>query len=448
MSDSKRTQPSIGKANSKASTPNSSAKSGTDRRKFLKASGVIAAAAATPGISAANYRRIVGANERIGMAVIGTGGMGTGHIGRFCDLKGESKADYDIIALADVCQPRLDNALNVARTKPSQEGVEVTGYRRYHELLARADVDCVLIATPEHQHHVNAMDAIHAGKDVYLEKPMTLRTEHAMQLREVVKKSDRVFCVGTQKMALSKFRDARRLIAEGEIGKPIWSQTSYCRNSTTGEWNYYGLDPKWDPETNLDWEEWLGWMGPREFDPKVYARWRRYKDFSTGIVGDLLVHQMTPVMFALDAAWPVRVTATGHHHVDLAMENHDQVNMTVQFEDGHTMIVAGSTCNEIGLETMIRGHEGTIYLGGTNCRVQPERLFSDDHEPLDIPARPVHDQDMLRMDWMEAVKDRREPFSSVELGTKVVVAVDLATRSMWEGKSFQFDPKTKKASPV
>ena len=169
MSDSKRTQPSIGKANSKASTPNSSAKSRTDRRKFLKASGVIAAAAATPGISAANYRRIVGANERIGMAVIGTGGMGTGHIGRFCDLKGESKADYDIIALADVCQPRLDNALNVARTKPSQEGVEVTGYRRYHELLARADVDCVLIATPEHQHHVNAMDAIHAGKVVYLE---------------------------------------------------------------------------------------------------------------------------------------------------------------------------------------------------------------------------------------------------------------------------------------
>jgi predicted dehydrogenase len=412
------------------------------RRKFLQtsAAGLASAGLAATSVDAATYRRILGANERIRMGVIGTGGMGTGHVDAFCNLKAESKVAYDLVALADVCQPRLDNAHKLAREK--QTGVQVDIYRRYHDLLARDDIDCVLIATPEHQHHVNAMDAIHAGKDVYLEKPMTLRTEHAMQLRKVVKASDRVFCVGTQKMALSKFRDAKRLIAEGEIGKPIWSQTSYCRNTKTGEWNYYGLDPNWEPGVNVDWDEWLGWLGPREWDPKLYARWRRYKDFSTGIVGDLLVHQMTPVMFALDADWPTRVTATGFHHIDLEMENHDQVNMTVQFADGHTMIVAGSTCNENGLETMIRGHEGTVYLGGSNCRITPERIFVDDHEPIDIPARPVHDQNMLRMDWMEAVSERREPFSSVELGTKVVVAVDLATRSMWEGKAFGFDPET------
>jgi predicted dehydrogenase len=412
------------------------------RRKFLKtsAAGLASVGIAATSVDAATYRRILGANERIRMGVIGTGGMGTGHVDAFCNLKASSKVAYDLVALADVCQPRLDNAHKVATEK--QTGVQVDRYRRYHDLLARDDIDCVLIATPEHQHHVNAMDAIHAGKDVYLEKPMTLRTEHAMQLREVVKASDRVFCVGTQKMALSKFRDARRLIAEGEIGKPIWSQTSYCRNTKTGEWNYYGIDPNWEPGVNVDWDEWLGWLGPRKWDPKLYARWRRYKEFSTGIVGDLLVHQMTPVMFALDADWPVRVTATGFHHIDLEMENHDQVNMTVQFADGHTMIVAGSTCNENGLETMIRGHEGTVHLGGSNCRITPERIFVDDHEPIDIPARPVHDQNMLRMDWMEAVSERREPFSSVELGTKVVVAVDLATRSMWEGKAFGFDPET------
>ncbi len=418
------------------------------RRKFLHsaAAGATAAGIASTSVKASTYRRILGASDRIRMGVIGTGGMGTGHVNAFCDLKSKSKVEYDLVALADVCQPRLDNALNAARVK--QESVQVDGYRRYHDLLARDDVDCVLIATPEHQHHINAMDAIRAGKDVYLEKPMTLRVEHAFQLREVVKNSDRVFCVGTQKMALSKFRDARRLIAEGEIGKPIWSQTSYCRNSNTGEWNYYGLDPKWKPGENVDWNEWLGWLGPREWDPKLYARWRRYREFSTGIVGDLLVHQMTPVMFALDSAWPVRVTGHGFHHIDKEMENHDQVNMTVQFEDGHTMIVAGSTCNEIGLETMIRGHEGTIYLNGSNCKIQPERLYVDDHEPIDIPARPVQDQNMLRMDWMEAVSERREPFSSVELGTKVVVAVDLATKSMWSGKAWAFDPKTQKARPV
>lgn len=397
-------------------------------------------------MSARSYSRIIGANDRIMMGIIGMGGMGSGHLGRFCALKGIAKVAYDIVALSDVCQPKLDRAQKTAMDR--QPGVEVMGYRNYGDLLARSDVDCVLIATPEHQHHINAMDAIAAGKDVYLEKPMTLRYEHALELRKVVKASDRVFCVGTQKMALSKFRDARQLIGEGGIGKPVWSQTSYCRNSNTGEWNYYGIDPNWKPGENLDWEEWLGWMGPREWDPKIYARWRRYRDFSTGIVGDLLVHQMTPVMFALDSDWPTRVTAHGHHHIDTEMENHDQVNMSVQFADGHTMIVAGSTCNEIGLETMIRGHEGTLYLNGTNCVMKPERLYVDEREPLDIPARNVADQDMLRMDWMEAVSERREPFSSVELGTKVVVAVDLATRSMWDGKAWGFDPETMTAKAL
>jgi predicted dehydrogenase len=419
----------------------------SNRRNFLKTSaGLAAAASAGRPMSARSYSRIIGANDRILMGIIGTGGMGMGHLNAFCDLKGDAKVGYDLIAVADVCQPKIDQAVKVAGDK--QAGVEVKGYRNYGELLARSDIDCVLIATPEHQHHVNAMDAIAAGKDVYLEKPMTLRYEHALELRKVVKASDRVFCVGTQKMALSKFRDARQLIGEGGIGKPVWSQTSYCRNSNTGEWNYYGIDPNWKPGENLDWEAWLGWMGPREWDPKVYARWRRYRDFSTGIVGDLLVHQMTPVMFALDSDWPTRVTAHGHHHIDTEMENHDQVNMSVQFADGHTMIVAGSTCNEIGLETMIRGHEGTLYLNGTNCVMKPERLYVDEREPLDIPARQVSDQNMLRMDWMEAVSERREPFSSVELGTKVVVAVDLATRSMWDGKAWGFDPDTMTAKAL
>lgn len=419
----------------------------SNRRNFLKTSaGLAAAASAGRPMSARSYSRIIGANDRIMMGIIGMGGMGSGHLDRFCALKSGSKVGYDLIAVSDVCQPKIDRAVKAASEK--QAGVEVKGYRNYGELLARADIDCVLIATPEHQHHVNAMDAIAAGKDVYLEKPMTLRYEHALELRKVVKASDRVFCVGTQKMALSKFRDARQVIAEGEIGKPVWSQTSYCRNTPTGEWNYYGIDPNWKPGENLDWEEWLGWMGPREWDPKIYARWRRYRDFSTGIVGDLLVHQMTPVMFALDADWPTRVTATGFHHIDKDMENHDQVNMSVQFADGHTMIVAGSTCNELGLETIIRGQKANVLLNGNNCVIRPERYFVDEIEGRDITARPVSDQDMLRMDWMEAVSERREPFSSVELGTKVVVAVDLATRSMWDGKAWGFDPETMTAKAL
>jgi len=418
------------------------------RRSFLrKTAAGTAAAAVTPALSASTYRRILGANERIRMGVIGTGGMGTGHVHAFCNLRPKAKTDYDLVALADVCKPHLEGALAAARQK--QEGVQVDAYRHHQELLAREDIDAVLIAVPEHQHANVATAAVKAGKDVYLEKPMTLRLADAPALRRLVLDTeDVVFQVGTQKMMLAKYGAARRLIQAGEIGKPVWSQTSYCRNSKDGEWNYYVIDPKVQPGEELDWEAWLGPLRidpktgeERPFDTKVFHRWRRYKDFSTGIIGDLLVHVMTPLFYALDLDWPSRVEAIGGHYIDKDMENHDQVNLTLQFPSEHTMVVAGSTDNEIGLDTLIRGHEGTLYLGGNNCELRPERLFVDDHEPQTIKGAQIADQDALRMNWMDSVKAREQPASTVETAARVMVAVELATRSMWEGSAFGFDAK-------
>ncbi|RMH03669.1 MAG: gfo/Idh/MocA family oxidoreductase [Planctomycetota bacterium] len=422
----------------------------TTRRNFLITTSAAAAAAASAPLSAAAYRNVIGANERVRMGLIGPGGMGCGHIGSFCKLRADGKVDVDIVAVCDVCKTHLDRGLQMARD--GQEGVQVDGYRYYDELLARADIDAVLIAVPEHQHAAVAIAAVEAGKDVYLEKPMTLRLNEALALYDIVMaQDDIVFQVGTQKMALNKYREARRLIQEGAIGKPVWSQTSYCRNTPDGEWNYYGIDPKVVPGEMLDWKAWLGPLlydpkrpgRVREFDTKIFHRWRRYKDFSTGIVGDLLVHEMTPLFFALDLGWPSRVDAIGGHYIDKEMENHDQVNLTIQFPEEHTMIVAGSTVNEQGLATTIRGQEGTIYLAGNNCEVRPERPFADDHEPQVVECERIADQDYLRMNWIESIKERKKPFSTVDIGAKVMVAVDLATRSMWEGKAFGFDAATR-----
>ena len=154
-------------------------------------------------------------------------------------------------------------------------------------------------------------------------------------------------------------------------------------------------------------------------------------------------------MMALDQGWPTRVVATGGHYVDKAMENHDQVNLQIQFEKGHTLIVAGSTCNEMGLETMIRGHKGTIYLNGGNCKMVPQRIFADDVEPEEVICESIgNDQDALRRNWLDCIRTRRQPDSNVDLGTKVIVAVDLATRSMWEGKAFEFDPSSMTATSI
>jgi predicted dehydrogenase len=431
------------------------------RRSFLATSAMLAGASAllgAAGTAAASDRRVSAtvqpgkvnppkANEPVRIGVIGVGGMGTGHCHSIIHLAKSGQCNAQIVAVADV------NDLNAERARKfcqEQQGIEVTSTRNYKELLARPDIHGILIATTEHWHAQHAIDAIVAGKDVYCEKPMTLRLGPALSVREtVLKHPDRIFQCGTQMIMLPKYQLARKAIGEGKIGPLVWSQTSYCRNSQTGEWNYYGLDSSWKPGVNLDWDTWCGDLGPRQWDPLVYARWRRYKDFSTGIIGDLLVHVMTPLIFATNSGWPVRVMATGNHIVDHAMENHDQVNLTIVWEDGHTMVIAGSTANEVGLETLIRGHKANIYLGGRHCVIRPERIYSDevDHEQLDCPDI-GNDQDKLRLNWIECIRSREPAASNIDLASKVMVAVDLATRSIWDGHAYTFDPKTLRATRV
>ena len=357
----------------------------------------------------------------------------------------EGKANLAIVAVCDVCDKRAEAA---RQRCADHQGIEVDSYRYHEDLVARDDIHAVLIASPEHWHAKHAEDAILAGKDVYVEKPMTLRLEQALRLYEVAKANpDRIIQVGTQYTMLPKYLAARDLIQAGEIGHPTFSQTSYCRNSKNGEWLYYGIDPEWDPKTNLDWDRWCGDLGPDTWDPEVYARWRRYRKWSTGIIGDLLVHKMTPLLMAINAGWPTRVAAVGGHFVDKVMENHDQVNLNVEFEKDHVMIVAGSTCNEIGLEDLIRGHRANLYLGSRHCVMRPERIYVDDVDERTVECPDIGDpQDALRKNWLECIRTREPNRSTVELGTKVMVAVDLATRSMWDGGAYRFDPSTMKVT--
>ena len=124
------------------------------------------------------------------------------------------------------------------------------------------------------------------------------------------------------------------------------------------------------------------------------------------------------------------------------MENHDQVNLTIEFEGEHTMIVAGSTSNEVGFETVIRGHKGNLYIGGSrNVTIRPERIYADQVDEQNFEGEDHgDDQDQLRLQWLNAIRSRSPAPSPVDLAAKVMVAVDLATRSIWEGSAFGFDP--------
>lgn len=422
------------------------------RRDFLqKTAGAAAAASVMGGVAAAAEwlddpvpvpqavpRAALGADDPVRIGVVGTGGMGTAHCEAFVKLAKDEKARVRIEALCDVCQPRL---LAAKKIVDEAQGGDVATYGDHRQLLARTDLHGVLIATPEHWHARQAEDAMRAGKDVYLEKPMTLNLKDAVRLQKVVRANPQMILeVGTQYVMTPSYRAARRLIADGAIGKPVSSQTSYCRNSKEGEWTYYEIDPQWKPGVNLDWKTWCGPLGQVPWNPEIFARWRRYRKYSTGIIGDLLVHQMTPLIMAMNLGWPTRVVATGGHYIDKKMENHDQVNLTVDFGNEHTMVVAGSTCNELGTEKVIRGHKANLFVGGRTATLRPERIYADEIDEREIPADlEGGDHDNLRLNWLQCIRTREKPASDVDLGTKVMVIVDLATRSMWEGGAFGYD---------
>jgi len=376
---------------------------GPSRREFLTRAAALAGTAAVLGTASKSSAKIgldpnaktpksgqraaLKDGDPIRIGVIGVGGMGTGHVHAMLGINERSEANVQVVALCDVCEPRWQNALIACNEK--QTGVETKTYVHHEDLLARDDIHGVVIASTEHWHAGLSIDAIAAGKDVYCEKPMTLRLPEALHMRQVVKANpDIIVQVGTQQMMRPKYQSAKKLLAEGAIGKPTFSQTSYCRNSKEGEWLYYKIDPAWEPGVNLDWDRWCGSLGKRDWDPQVYARWRRYKDYSTGIIGDLLVHVMTPMMYALDVGWPTRVVASGGHYVD-------------------------------------------------------------DIDELDIPSEDIgNDQDALRRDWLNSIRTREPNKSQVDLAAQVMVAVDLASQSMWTGKSFGFDPTTMRASAL
>ena len=171
--------------------------------------------------------------------------MGGGHIDSFLRFAKKGEEKVEIVAVCDVNHKR--RAVAESKINKSQGG-QCAIYNDYHELLARKDIHGVLIASPEHWHAQMAEDALMAGKDVYLEKPMTLRLPEALRLRQVILANpDMLIQIGTQKIMLPKYKAAQEMIARDAIGKPTFSQTSYCRNSRDGEWLYYGIDPEWQP---------------------------------------------------------------------------------------------------------------------------------------------------------------------------------------------------------
>ena len=268
------------------------------RRDFLKTVG--GAAATAPVVLRAQTSapsQALSSNDRLRFAAIGVGIRGQQDV-----LSALRTPGIELVAVADV----YDGRLTLARER---WGNQLFTTRDYREVLARRDVDAVLIAAPDHWHTQMAVDAMHAGKDVYVEKPMVQQLDEGPRIIETARQTNRILQVGSQHPSSIVYGKARELYRAGAIGELNLVEAWINRNSSMGAWQY-SIPPDASPQT-IDWDRFLGHAPKRPFDPVRLFRWRNYRDYGTGIPGDLFVHLFTGIHFVLDALGPTRAIASG-----------------------------------------------------------------------------------------------------------------------------------------
>lgn len=407
------------------------------RRSFLRqATAGVAALGAAPAVLGS-----LNTEDKLVFGVIGCGGRGSGHVQ---DITSRSKDPANNIAIAAVCdiyRPRLESAAKHSGGKP---------YTDYKKLLEDKDINCVVIATPDHWHAAMCIDSMKAGKDVYCEKPWTRTAEEAKECFQTVHSTKRILQVGTQHTADGGYWAARDAIAAGKIGKLVWSQISYSRNSTAGEWNY-SINDGASPE-NLDWDAFLGAAPKKAFNREHFFRFRKYWDYSGGIATDLHYHKLAPMLIALGADFPWRVTAGGGVwvHKDPGHQSPREVPDTfmtiLDMPRDHTILLASSMANSSGLPDLIRGHEGNLSFTGGGIELRAERTYgkefkerSGGEDVIRIPGQPRQEH-MLNFITCARSRKLEDLNCGPDLGYKTMVAIAMSVRAYREQKVLFWDP--------
>ena len=270
-----------------------------NRRSFLKTAGLTAAATQVPLFSAWSQEtaRRIGPNDQINVALIGAGGRG-----QFITRSALTIPGIKLVAVADCYDGRLAHSKEVW-------GADIQTTRDYKEVLTCKDVDCVIIGTPDHWHRRVALDAMNAGKDVYCEKPMIHEYADGPLMIDGAKKTGRILQVGSQRVSSIIYAKAKELMAAGAIGKLNMVQAHWDRNSAQGAWEY--TVPSDASTDTCDWPRFQGSAPKHPWDAERFFQWRKYKDYGSGVAGDLFVHLFSGTHFITGSHGPTRAYATG-----------------------------------------------------------------------------------------------------------------------------------------
>jgi len=387
-----------------------------NRRKFL---GIAASGAAW---LACPPDRVLGANDRVRIGLIGAGGRGQELLKQALAL-----ANVECVAIADVYKRRHDEARQIV-----QGASAVDDHRR---VLDRKDVDAVLVASPLHIHARHFLDTLAAGKDLYCEKTMTWSIAEAEQCLAAAKRSSRVVTVGLQHQSSGALADAKQWIKDGLVGKITQVEAWMSRNTPHGKGQWVRAVPPDCIAENVNWQLFLNGRAVQPFNPYKFINWRLFWEFSGGNVTENMVHQIAWIMRALDLTTPTTAYMSGGVFSEKdGREVPDTIAVTLDFPND-LVVTWRSTFsnNHYGLGEQLLGSDGTIerVMGttdmvtgetGTAIRYYPERA----NRPDGVALRGESPDQNHMANFIDCVRTRKQPNAPVEIGYRSAIAAHMA----------------------
>lgn len=402
------------------------------RRSFVAAAA--AASAGARALTAKSAARVIGANERLHVGVVGAGGNAMRHMRALKELAADD--NVEIAAVCDLYDKRREEAAAFTGGKP---------YKDYRRLLADPDIDYVTISVPEHWHAPITLDAADQGLHVYCEKPLTWSIEEGLKVVEKIKRAGVVLQCGIQGMSDDSYESAARCIQEGRIGQVVMAQIDYSRNNLQDMWPKEP-DPDCRPGVNLDWKTFLGPAKKRPWEPDRFFSWRRYWDYSGGIATDLFVHRLARIVRACGLTTPSRAVAAGGQYVfnKTSAEVPDTFNAMLEYPEGVSVLLVSTLANQAKIRHMIRGRKGTLEFTKEGFFIEPEKLFAKEVEPYEHKKTGREDMVLHHHNLHNAIRKGEALKCDAEFGFNVSMACQLAVESFRKKKSLGWDRRRRR----
>jgi len=412
---------------------------GVTRRQFLKGSAVAAAGFLTPTIVPASVFGAYAPSERIAFGFIGVGRMGMGDLRELMGFK-----QVQIVAVCDVDANRVRNAQKTVEAHYTRQGSggSYSGcrtYGDYRDLVAQSDIDAVSIATPDHWHVLPAIAAAKAGKDIFLQKPLSLTIQEGRVLSDTVRRYNRIFQVGSQQRSDARFRQACELVRNGRIGKLHTVKVGF------------GTDPGTDPQPtmpvpdNLDYDFWLGqalwaeYTEKRVHPQKGYGRpgWLRISDYGAGMITGWGAHHNDIAQWGMGTEYtgPVEIQGQTEYPRDGLWDVHGDFTIEYTYANGVKVICTDNKKNKQGV--VFEGTEGWVYVRRGFIDAEPKSLLSSTIGPNEVH---LYKSNNHKANLLECIKSRAETVAPVEIGHRSCSVCLLGEIAMRLGRKLKWDP--------